>query len=86
MQLDCFELKQKLLLLNKASGRFTTIVNKMFRKCENLVKVVSSDFDTIEEAYWTLIKHPNNTDFGKIINIVGFKNHIKYKKKKSFHL
>lgn len=73
MQLDCFELKTKFLTLNKTSGSFTGIANKMFSKCENLLKVISSPPDTIKETYAALIENPNESDLEKIMGLIVFK-------------
>lgn len=73
MQLDCFELKTKFLTLNKNSNSFTGIVNRMFNKCENLLKVISSPHDAIKETYTALIENPNDADLEKILGLMGSK-------------
>ena len=70
MQMDCFELKNKLLNLNKPSSTFTIIVNRMFHKCENLIKVISSPAESISDTYNTLFENPNPADFEKILALL----------------
>lgn len=70
MQLDCFELKKKLLDLNKAGATFTTIVNRMFLKCESLLKVISSPLETVQETYQKLIENPSQADLEKILALL----------------
>jgi hypothetical protein len=73
IQLDCVELKVKFLDLNKESSSFTSIVKKIFSKCESLSKIISSPLDSISENYYTLIENPNPTDLEKIIALVSYK-------------
>jgi hypothetical protein len=73
MQLDCFELKTKLLNLNKASSTFTMIVNRMFQKPESLLKVISSPLENIQETYNALIESPNQQDLEKILALLARK-------------
>lgn len=73
MQLDCFELKTKFLTLNKGSSSFTSIVNRLFHKCETLIKVISSPPDRVQETFNALIENPNPGDLEKIMGLIGSK-------------
>ncbi|OMJ76940.1 hypothetical protein SteCoe_23564 [Stentor coeruleus] len=73
MQLDCFELKTKFLTLNKGSSSFTSIVNRVFHKCETLIKVISSPPDRVQETFNALVENPNPGDLEKIMGLIGSK-------------
>ena len=81
MQLDCFELKTNFLTLNKNSISFTGCVNRLFQKCENLIKVISSPTETIKENYYKLIEGANDADLDKIMNLIVFKKNENENKK-----
>lgn len=82
MHMDCIELKKKLLDLNKAGSTFTTIVNRVFFKCESLIKVISSPLDTIQDTYQALIENPSQADLDKILALVAKKQDPVDKSKK----
>ena len=70
LQLDCFELKNNFVALNKNSSSFVGCINRMFSKCENIIKVISSTPETIKETYYKLIEYPNDADLEKIQNLI----------------
>jgi hypothetical protein len=73
MQLDCFELKTKVLTLNKGSSSFASIVNRMFVKCESLIKVISSPPERLQETFNALVENPAPGDYEKLANLIASK-------------
>ena len=71
--LDIFEIKTKVLSLHPKNSSFNGIATGMFQKTENLLKVLASPPDRVEENYNELVSDANYQDLEKVLVLMGLK-------------